>query len=147
MSDKLLDLDGLENEKLKGRRGKFQKKKSYIKYFKSKIKYTEPERAVQTILTKLGIGYTTQYQVETKFYDIYIPKLNLLIEVDGTYWHAKDIEYSKMNKIQQKSYLNDKIKDGLATKHGFKLIRIWEDEISVEKIRALINEIKENDTI
>ena len=63
-----------------------------------------------------------------KLYDFYIPSNNTLIEVDGVYWHGKNKKLNELNKTQLKNHKNDKIKTRLAKKHGYNLIRIWEDE-------------------
>ncbi len=137
MSDKLIDLSGLEPKKLKRKRGKSQHGKSFVKYFKNS-KDTKPEREVQQILRDLNIPFTKQFQIESKFYDIYIPMYNMLIEVDGLWWHGQDIPWGEKNKMQRKNYLNDLKKDGLSTKHGYNLIRIREDEINTENVRKLL---------
>jgi len=105
-----------------------------------KSKNTAPERKVQNILKELKIKFTTQHEVAGKFYDIYIPSKNVLIEVDGDYWHGKDIDYLNKNKVQKKAFANDLNKDGLATLHGYTLYRVWESEITKEKIKKMLYE-------
>lgn len=139
MEDSLLNLSGLPPKKLKRKRGKYQHGKSFVKFFKGG-KNTKPELEVQNILRELKITFTTQLQVESKFYDIYIPKYNLLIEVDGVYWHGQDVEWGDKSKMQKKSFYNDIYKDGLATKFGYKLIRIREDEIDKKRVKKLIQD-------
>ena len=48
--------------------------------------------------------------------DIYIPKLNLCIEFDGSYWHKDKREL-------------DKIKSEMILKEGFRLIRVREEPL------------------
>jgi very-short-patch-repair endonuclease len=71
----------------------------------------------------------TQYNFELsgKFYDFYIPEKHLLIEVDGIYWHGRNIK--NLNETQKRIRINDWTKNILARVSGYKLIRFWEDEI------------------
>lgn len=76
--------------------------------------------------------FVTQYRINRHVFDFYIPKFNLLIEADGTFWHADPRRYpdrSKLSIVQLKNLENDKIKNELATKEGYKLIRIWEFDV------------------
>jgi very-short-patch-repair endonuclease len=117
----------------------------YLKNNKNKKINTKPERKVIGILKDNNIKYKFQYVIKCnngkfKMYDFYLKNYNLLIEVDGTYWHSKGI---KDRDIKNKNLLNirknDKIKTKLAKEKGFKLIRVWEDEI--EKFERKIKKI------
>ena len=130
--DKILDLSGLENQNVPKKRKKRKRKPG------KGSKDTSPELLTQKYLRELGIKFTTQYELSGKFYDIYIPSKNLLIEVDGDYWHGKDIDYPDKSKMQKRSFVNDRTKDGLATINGFGIVRIWESEITLEKVKELI---------
>lgn len=46
------------------------------------------ERFAREFLDKLGIEYVYQYKAETigRYFDFYLPKANVLLEVDGDYW-------------------------------------------------------------
>ena len=61
-------------------------------------------------------GYKTFLSGKLRSIDIYIPKLNLCIEFDGSYWH------------KGKRGL-DKIKSEMIFKEGFKLIRVREEPL------------------
>ena len=67
-----------------------------------------------------------QYKIDGRFYDFYIPKLNLLIEINGDYWHGNPKVFKKLNKYQKMSKKRDVIKKGIAHKNNFKLVFIWE---------------------
>lgn len=54
-----------------------------------------------------------------RFFDIYVPELNLLIECDGEYWH------SSIDRINI-----DLQKHNAALGEGYKLLRISDSEIS-----------------
>jgi G:T-mismatch repair DNA endonuclease (very short patch repair protein) len=109
---------------------------------KQRRKNTEPEKKVKEILRELGYQYRVQFMINDlgrkRYFDIYIPRLNTLIEVDGIYWHGKGLLDEQLNAVQRKNRKNDKFKERIAAKHGFKLVRIWEDEISINKVKKLL---------
>jgi G:T-mismatch repair DNA endonuclease (very short patch repair protein) len=92
---------------------------------------TKPELLVQSKLKENKIEYIPHFVLENKIYDIFIPKSNTLIEVDGVFWHSKGINYDDMNIHQKRRYENDMKKNNIAEKNGYKLIRVWEDEINI----------------
>lgn len=97
---------------------------------------TKPELKMQKLLEVHEIEYTSPFVLKNKIYDLYLPKHNILIEVDGCYWHSKNVPLEKMNTQQLRRWKNDRYKDDLARKSGYKLLRVWEDEIdnfNVEK--------------
>ena len=91
---------------------------------------TKPELQMQSLLRENGILFQTPFVLENKIYDLYLPKYNTIIEVDGCYWHSKNVPLSSMNDQQVRRWKNDRYKDGLAHKNGYKLLRVWEDEIN-----------------
>lgn len=72
--------------------------------------------------------------------DIYLPELNIAFEFNGLYWH------SELQKGDSKYHQN---KSKMCTKHGIKLIHIWEDlwefknELTKNKILLELNKIKQ----
>jgi very-short-patch-repair endonuclease len=95
-----------------------------------KIVDTKPERQLKTILSSFNLVYQHPFQVDSKVYDFYIPSLNLLIEVDGNYWHGKGLTKQQMNPMQLKHHINDITKTKLAKLRGFNLLRIWEGTVT-----------------
>lgn len=69
------------------------------------------------LLDKLATLWNTEilreYDVEGYHFDGYVPKFNLLIESDGSYWHA-----------QPDAVIRDGFKNTIAKEAGFKLIRV-----------------------
>lgn len=90
---------------------------------------TKPELLFMQILDELDIRYETQKIVSGKIFDFYIPVKNMLVETDGVYWHAKDVEQKNMSQIQKKSVSNDKKKDVIAKGLGYLIERVWEDDL------------------
>ena len=88
------------------------------------MKDTSIEVKIQNFLKQLKIEFFThQYIKEIKHAyqcDILIPSLNLVIECDGDYWHkypiGNDIDHIRTSELLSK---------------GFKVLRLWENEIKV----------------
>jgi very-short-patch-repair endonuclease len=92
-------------------------------------KMTAPEKQFKKILTELKVTFEPQKVVGTKIYDFYIPSINMLVEIDGCYFHANPKKYENPNKMQKKNIENDKFKDTLALGLGYKLERVWESDL------------------
>lgn len=90
---------------------------------------TAPEQSFATLLEELGINYETQKIVGGKIYDFYIPDKNMLVEVDGVYWHSKDKELKEMSLMQKKTFYNDIKKNAIAKNNEYTLERVWEDDL------------------
>lgn len=122
------------------------------------------ELRVHDALRQANIIFFTQKQVRTsKFeqshclaqklyvYDIFVPEKNLLIECNGTYWHADSRVYLAEDVINYPSgtltaferWQKDKIKADVATNRGFKIMYAWELDIqSDERLISFVKEIK-----
>lgn len=110
-------------------------------------KYTKPEKIVEDILKKNNIENYFQFFINDngtcKSYDFKLKGKNILIEVDGDYWHGGpgcnghfyDVENVKKN---------DKLKNEIALKHGYSVIHVWQSELKnnpniiLEKIKQYI---------
>jgi very-short-patch-repair endonuclease len=96
---------------------------------KHKTSFTKPEEFIYTILLDNNIDFIFQYEFKGRNFDFAIPAKKILIEVDGVYWHGKNILDNNLNEIQRQTRENDKYKNMLVETSEWKLIRIWEDEI------------------
>ena len=108
-----------------------KKKKLQAQAKKMSNKMTEPERVFSEMMKELGVEVEAQKVINNKIYDFYIPSKNMMVEVDGDYWHANPLIYEgkELNKIQARNVKNDKFKDILAKGNGFKLERVWEYDL------------------
>lgn len=90
------------------------------------------DKFAKEFLDKLGVKYIYQFKAESigRFYDFYLPDLNLIIEIDGVYWHSKGIEYKDMNPTQKRNHRVDEAKNKWALFHCIPILRIWEDDIN-----------------
>jgi len=72
-------------------------RKELLKGNPSKLEFTFAD-----VLTGLGIEFTHQFHLDGFDYDFYIPAKNLLIEVDGDYWHGNPNKFPELNAMQRK---------------------------------------------
>ncbi len=109
--------------------------KIHLKQNASKMsqKMTWPEREFKKLLKELKVNYEVQKIVGDKIFDFYIPHVNLLVEIDGDYYHAnpEKIKAENINRMQAKNMRNDIFKDALASGLGFGIERIWENDLKV----------------
>ena len=89
------------------------------------------EISVAAILDALEEPYTRQTQVGFWSVDFYIPRLRLVIECDGTYWHGSP-----------KAIKGDRRKDGWLFRHGYRVLRLPEplirDGRAVASLRVVL---------
>lgn len=130
-----------------------EKTKEKIKEARSKqkvpFKDSSIEIKIQNFLKQLGIEfYTHQYikSIEHRYQcDILIPIMNMIIEVDGDYWHGNPQRYSKeqLNQRQKKQREMDELRTEELLERGYKVIRLWEDEIKFMDINQFKKKIGE----
>lgn len=115
-------------------------KKKKKEYGTSKLE----ERFAKEFLDKLKIKYVYQFKAESigRFYDFYLPEDNLIIEIDGTYWHSYGLLYEEMTPTQKRNRRVDKQKDHWALINGIPILRIWEHDINnnPEKVISMLKE-------
>lgn len=89
-----------------------------------------PERFIMSVLDQLSVEYETEkrfewcvYYINDKktfgIYDVFISNKKLIIEMDGRF-HYNDCAYSSKEEVKKR----DNIKDQLAVKNGYDIIRI-----------------------
>lgn len=91
------------------------------------------EEKFKVILDVLDIEYQHLFYAKPikGFYDFYLPKYNILIEVDGDFWHCNPKKFPSSEYItQQKNLKRDQEKNEWAKSNGYKLLRFWEDDIN-----------------
>lgn len=97
------------------------------------------------ILTKFKFVRNYYAKEINRFYDFYIPSLNIIIETDGDFWHCNPKKYPapKYN-AQFKNIEVDKIKNDWAKENNVTLLRFWEDDIhnNQEHILKVLKEHK-----
>lgn len=130
--------------KRKSKTNTIKQKQEYVKNCAKRMDNnpTVLESKFIEMLNELKINFETQKVIQYKIFDFYIPSINTLIELDGSYWHGYGKTLLEMNHIQKKTYYNDKRKDTLARGLGYNLIRIWEHELDDENYNLTKENIK-----
>lgn len=127
--------------KLKKKTQKPTKKRNHPQYGTSKLE----EDFAKEFLDKLGVEYTYQFEAKDikRWYDFYLPKHNLLIEIDGSYFHSDPrlVKENEMNPMQKRNKRVDEYKDKWALMHGIPIIRFWEKDIR-ENPKKVMDELK-----
>jgi very-short-patch-repair endonuclease len=119
--------------------------KRRIKWLKSKLsnKKSKLEIKFENILNLLNIEFEFQYEFKNRLFDFYLKNFNILIEVDGDFYHCNP--NSKHDKIiyetQKLTKQNDIHKNNLCFKNEITLIRYWEKDIN-ERPEWVINDLK-----
>ena len=111
----------------------YKKKKKLERMAKSMSgKMTAPEKKFFDLINDLGIKIEPQKIVGGKIFDFYLPTKNILVEIDGDYYHGNPevFEEQKLNNMQKRNKRNDKKKDVIALGTGFKLERVWEKDLN-----------------
>ena len=86
---------------------------------------TIPEQLVQAELQDRGINFIAEYLINNKFcVDIFVPRLNLIIFVEGCYWHACPLCFPERRKPR-----TDNARIAYLTKCGYTVVCIWEHAI------------------
>lgn len=110
--------------------GKKQSPKTIQKIF-AKRPLNNLEKVVADFLDDNSILYYYNYFISgesTHSYDFKIKGINLIIEVDGDYWHGHPDCKTPFWDVETTNK-TDLIKERVAKERGFTLIRFWESEI------------------
>lgn len=94
------------------------------------------ETRCSSILTKMSLSYVYQFWINRKSYDFRINKTNIIIEVQGDYWHANPklyreddiISYPEGFKKAKEIWKRDKKKENEARRYGYIVIYLWESD-------------------
>jgi len=107
------------------------------------------ESKVSEILNLLSVSYTTQFPISGKIFDFKINNTNILIEVNGDYWHCNPIKYKINERVKfpgglkkvEDIWKKDSDKKNKAEKQGYKVIYIWEDDIKKGNLYNILSNI------
>lgn len=117
-------------------------KRKHPQYGTSKLE----EYFAKEFLDKLGVEYVYQFEAKDikRFYDFYIPNSNLIIEIDGDFWHGNPEKYSddELRGHQKHARRVDEYKDKWALLHSIPILRIWESDIrkNPKKVMEMLKE-------
>lgn len=117
-----------------------KKKRPRPKYGTSKLE----DYFAENFLDVIGVKYVRQYEAKEigRFYDFYCEKANVIIEVDGDYYHSYGLKYEEKNPMQKHNEWVDRVKDEWALSRGIPILRIWEHDIhdNPEKVMKTLKE-------
>jgi DNA mismatch endonuclease (patch repair protein) len=123
---------------------KLKQYKEHPELFHYVYKNTKPELKTQEYLKSKNIEFKTNIKGLIGYPDIKINNINVLIFVDGDYWHCceqcgfKDYQKNKTETVRQ---YDNRITKTLE-EQGYKVIRIWEHEIDnkdFSKLDGIVN--------
>ncbi len=94
-------------------------------------KNTLPERIFEKELIKNNICYKKQHPIYKICQVDFFIEPNIIIFVDGDYWHANPLFYKdkKLTQAQLKNIKRDKMQNRLLEWSGFKVFRFWENDL------------------
>lgn len=112
---------------------------------KNKI-LTIPEQKTKVILQELNITFEEQkrFNFKDKYYivDFLLPNENIIIEVNGDYWHGNPLIYQKeqLNNLQLDLINRDINKKNELENIGYKVIYLWEYDLinNIDKCKSII---------
>jgi very-short-patch-repair endonuclease len=109
-------------------------------YDKNKFWSTKPELKFENFLKKKKIKYVRQFKLKGSNhpYDFYLPYYNLIVEIDGDFWHCNEIteprwkneKFSINGRSKTDIREKDKMHTEYALKHGYNIKRIWESDVN-----------------
>jgi very-short-patch-repair endonuclease len=109
------------------------KRLSQVKYLQEKQinQKSKLEQRFEDMLVELNIQFINQHPLNGYLYDFYIPKHNILIEVDGDWFHCNpDVHLEAIYEIQKFVKVNDERKNIIAKENNIPLLRFWEKDIN-----------------
>ena len=106
-------------------------------------KKSKLELRFESMLKLINLKFINQYEFKKRLFDFYLEDFNILIEVDGDFYHCNPD--SKHNEIvydtQKITKQNDVYKDTLCLEHNILLLRFWEKDIN-ERPEWVFSELK-----
>ena len=101
---------------------------------------TKPEKVMRDILKGvIGIKFKYQKRVGGYHYDFHIIGTNILIEVDGDFWHCKPGTKHEIPVMKEQitNTANDKKKTAIVYANGYTLLRFWESDIHSNRLQVI----------
>lgn len=104
------------------------------------------EDFARDFLDKVGVEYVYQFEAKDigRFFDFYLPSINLIIEIDGDFWHGNPEKYDKeeLRGHQKRAQRVDEYKTKWALMHSIPILRFWESDIrkNPKKVMTILKE-------
>jgi G:T-mismatch repair DNA endonuclease (very short patch repair protein) len=95
------------------------------------------EGRIGSILIQMGFQIESQFMIKKLSYDFLVANTNLIVEVNGDFWHANPKKYKatdilkfpKEHVIAESLWKKDERKLNLAKASGYQVITLWEADI------------------
>ncbi len=124
------------------------RKKKQGTYKKFNPRVSKLQMGVSRTLSKLGIKHQVQYQVGRYYFDIKIG--NVLIQVNGNFWHGNPNIYKATDIIpipgkKQRAinlWKKDLKKKLQAVKRGYRVVYLWQSDINKMNQIQLVESVK-----
>jgi len=113
----------------------------------SSSRNTKCEVKFANILRELGIDFQQQFSVSKFYCDFFLPDHNLVIEIDGDYWHANPARYKPDDLIGGKKMLASEIWERDAQREesikesGYQVLRYWSSELKNKSHENILEDI------
>jgi len=97
---------------------------------------SRPHKKLESILHRASIQYSSEFPLDGWNFDIHLNDTNILIDVNGDYWHRLPNRISR--DIRKKS---------IANKNGYKLVWVWEHQLNREEfVRNYVDYLVNNES-
>lgn len=113
----------------------------------SSSRNTKPELQLAELLRLADIKFIGQLSLPRFYCDFYLPEYNLIVEVDGDYWHANPDRFSPDDVIGPKKTLarhiwaNDLRREERIKSLGYRVMRIWASSLKTKTAQQLVEDI------
>lgn len=110
-------------------------------------KNTLPERNFKKFLDDQGIKYEQQYKIAGVICDFFLSDYNVVVEIDGDFWHANPKIYSaediicKKNLCAKEIWRLDEIKNRKIVGSNLSLIRYWASDLKNKTYNEIYEDI------
>lgn len=124
------------NIKQKPLKKKVTEKEKKLSYGTSKLEIYFAEN----FLDKLGVKYEYQKQFKSinRVFDFWIPECNIILEIDGDFYHFNpETNKKEPSRMQKKNMRVDEKKDKWALLNNILLIRVWENDIHKNPVKVM----------
>jgi very-short-patch-repair endonuclease len=116
---------------------------NYLKHRQFNTK-TKLEEKFENIINLINLDFEPQYSLKGYLYDFYLKDYNILLEVDGDWYHCNPEKHPiPLSIIQQHVVANDIRKNKIAEENNIKLLRFWETNINTKPEEVIIRLKKE----
>ena len=118
-------------------------------------KVSKAEKEIKLLLEARGFMVIAQFVIPNipYIYDFYLPELNLILEYNGSYWHANPAIYKSGTLIQMVGFKDkilvdyiwdkDELKKQSAIKQGYSFAVVWESIYKERGYEAVLQAIKQ----